>query len=360
MQCDNCGYIFFQPSKKCSCCSAPYVPAQSSFDVGQENLFTIFEMAPGEGGIPGGMGMGMAGAAEGIDEFNFTDDFDSGGAEYGVDENVLDLSDAEAQGFGPGPVSEPMNMDDFDFDTSGMDAMPPQSTADADDFDLGISNDVPDSERASKGTVEPEAGNSVEMDFTGGFDEVEGLGFGFDESTDEETPEVTMDEISLDTDSEPEISLEPELDAGDDQPSLELSDEPSIELSDDLELDMGDNQPALELSEEPSLEIPEDPADTGEFNVVEEDSSMELPEDFNLDEETELMESSAEEYAQMGDVEDDGGIEFDLDSVDLDEPEEDVSHEVPEAKTGGEESFMDLEGLEMESSDDSEDEELKQ
>ena len=360
MQCDNCGYIFFQPSKKCSCCSAPYVPAQSSFDVGQENLFTIFEMAPGEGGIPGGMGMGMTGEADGIDEFNFTDDFDTGGAEYGVDENVLDLSDAESQGFGPGPVSEPMNMDDFDFDTSGMDAMPPQSTSETDDFDLGISNDVPDSEEASKAS---DAGNSVEMDFTGGFDEVEGLGFGFDEPSDQETPEVSeasTEEISLDTDSEPEISLEPELDAGDDQPSLEIPEEPSIELSDDLDLDMGDDQPSLELPEEPSLEIPEGSAETGEVSVVEEDSSVELPEDFNLDEEPELMESSTEEYAEMGDIDDDGGIEFDLDSVDLDQPEEDVSFEVPEAETGGEESLMDLEGLEMESSDDPEDEELKQ
>ena len=356
MQCDNCGYIFFQPSKKCSCCSAPYVPAQSSFDVGQENLFTIFEMAPGEGGIPGGMGMGMAEAVGGVDDFNFTDDFDAGGAEYGVDENVLDLSDAETEGFGPGPVSEPMSAaDDFDFDTPGMDAMPPRSEAEPDDFDLSISNDVPDSEEVSIETVEPEAGNSVEMDFSGGFDEVEGLGFGFDESPDEETPkvfEVSTEEISLDTDSEPEISLEPELELADDEPSLELSDDP--------ELDMGDDQPSLELSEEPSLELPEDSADMDKFNVVEEDSSMDLPDDFNLDEETELMESSAEEYAEMGDVEGDGGIEFDLDSLDLDEPEEDASYEVPEAETSSEESFMDLEGLEMENLEDPEDGDLKQ
>ena len=82
MQCDNCGYIFFQSSKKCTCCSAPYVPAQSSFDVGQENLFTIFEMAPGEGGIPGGMT--MTGSTAGVEDYNFTDDFDAGGAEYEI------------------------------------------------------------------------------------------------------------------------------------------------------------------------------------------------------------------------------------------------------------------------------------
>jgi len=126
--------------------------------------------------------MGMAEAVGGVDNFNFTDDFDAGGAEYGVDENFLDLSDAESEGFGPGPVCEPMSADDFDFDTSGMDAMPPQSEAEPDDFDLSISNDVPDSEEVSIETVEPEAGNS---------DEVEGLGFGFNESPDEGTPEVS-------------------------------------------------------------------------------------------------------------------------------------------------------------------------
>ena len=76
MQCDNCGYIFFQPSKKCACCSAPYAPAMSAFEVGQEHLFTIFEMAPGEGGISGGMG--MTGAVSGVEDYNFTDDFDTG------------------------------------------------------------------------------------------------------------------------------------------------------------------------------------------------------------------------------------------------------------------------------------------
>ena len=65
-----------------------------------------------------------------MDDYNFTDDFDAGGAEYGVDENVLDLSDAEAEGFGIGPVSEPTRgVDDFEFDTSGMDDMPSTDAA---------------------------------------------------------------------------------------------------------------------------------------------------------------------------------------------------------------------------------------
>ena len=354
MQCDNCGYIFFQPSKKCSCCSAPYVPAQSSFDVGQENLFTIFEMAPGEGGIPGGMG--MAGSSVEVDDYNFTDDFDAGGAEYGVDENVLDLSDAEAEGFGTGPVSEPRS-DDFEFDTSAMDDMPAGVSSTTDDFEMSLDADPPAQETAATGIPEPEADDSG-MDFTGGFDEVEGLGFGFDESPAEETPEVTTEEISLDTDSEPEISLEPELDMGDEQPSLELSEEP--------ELDMGDEQPSLELSEEPeldmgdeqsSMELPEELTDEDEFNVVEEDASMELPEDLDLSEEPELMEPATDEYGEM---DDDSGIEFDLDNVDLDETEEIsyVGESEEEATNSDEEPFMDLEGLEMETPEDPEDEDL--
>ena len=91
--------------------------AQSAFEVGQETLFTIFEMAPGEGGIPGGMGV-TGGAGAGVDDYNFTDDFDSGDTEYGVDENVLDLSDAEAEGFGSVADTGPMGTDDFEFDTS--------------------------------------------------------------------------------------------------------------------------------------------------------------------------------------------------------------------------------------------------
>ena len=51
-------------------------------------------------------------------------------------------------------------------------------------------------------------------------------------------------------------------------------------------------------------------------------------------------------------------MEFDLDSVDLDEAEEITYVEEPEAETGGEEPFMDLEGLEMETSEDPEDEDL--
>ena len=91
---------------------------------------------------------------------------------------------------------------------------------------------------------------------------------------------------------------------------------------------------------------------------------MELPDDLglsddlSLSEEPELMDPSTDEFAEM---DDDGNIEFDLDSVDLDDTEE-VTYvdETPEAETGGDESFMDLEGLEMENSEDPEDEELKQ
>ena len=352
MQCDNCGYIFFQPSKKCTCCSAPYVPAQSSFDVGQENLFTIFEMAPGEGGIPGGMA--MAGSTAGVEDYNFTDDFDAGGAEYGVDENVLDLSDAEAEGFGAGPVSEPIGADDFEFNTSGMDDVPSRDNAGPDDFELNLDEDLPaDNETVATVTPEPETdvGNSMEMDFTGGFDEVEGLGFGFDESPAEETPDVTdvtTEEVSLDAAPEPEISLEPELELAEEEPSLEISEEP--------ELDIADEQPSLELSEDPSMDLPEElAADTGELNVVEEEPSVGLPDDLDLAEEPELMEPAADEYAE---TEDDGGMEFDLDSVDLDEAEEITYVEEPEAETGGEEPFMDLEGLEMETTEDPEDEDL--
>ncbi len=371
MQCDNCGYIFFQPSKKCSCCGAPYVPAQSSFDVGQENLFTIFEMAPGEGGIPGGMG--MAGSVAG-DDYQFTDDFDTGGAEYGVDENVLDLSDAEAEGFGVGPVSEPVSADDFEFDTSAMDDMPSRDDVGPDDFELNLSEDIQaDEPVATEEAPELDAGSSTEMDFTGGFDEVEGLGFGFDETPAEETSEAPTDEITLDAapepeiDAEPEISLEPELELADEEPSLEVSEEPELEI--------GDDQPSLELSDEPSMDLPEEltadlpeeltadlpeevTADTDEMNAVEEEPSLGLPEDLELSEEPELIEPTEDEY---GDVDDDSGIEFDLDSVDLDEPEEVTYVEEPEAETGSaEEPFMDLEGLEMETPEDSEDENLKQ
>lgn len=297
MQCDNCGYIFFKPSKKCACCSAPYAPGQSAFDVGQEHLFTIFEMAPGEGGIPGGMG--MSGTSAGVEDYNFTDDFGVGETEYGVDENVLDLSDAEAEGFGIAPGA--MGADDFEFDTSGIQEDTPSEE-----------NSEPDNnEAASTETVKPEAADdAVDIDFDSGFDEVEGLGFGLDESPAAEAPEVNTEEISLDDSSEPEISLEPELDIDDEEPSLELPED-------------------LDLSEEPEL--------------------------MDASEEPELMDVPVEESATM---EDDGAIEFDLDSVDLDEPEE-VAYEVPEAETGDEETSMDFEELEMEiPDDDPEDEEL--
>jgi hypothetical protein len=333
MQCDNCGYIFFQPSKKCTCCSAPYAPAQSAFDVGQESLFTIFEMAAGEGGIP--VGMGMAGSAAGVEDYNFTDDFDTGEAEYGVDENVLDLSDAEAEGFGVGTATEAMGIDDFSFDTSGMDNVPSlEEDAGSDDFNLNLSDDSSDSEEATIETLEAEpaaveADNALDLDFSDGFDEVEGLGFGLDESPAAETPEVDAETISLDDSSESEISLD--LDVDDEEPSLELSDEP--------ELVIDDEEPSLELSEDLDL--------------------SDEPELMDASEEVELMDDVPMEGTS--EVEDDGGIEFDLDGVDLDEPEEEIAYEVPEAEVDGEEPSMDFDGLEleMESPDEPEDEELK-
>jgi len=362
MQCDNCGYIFFQPSKKCACCSAPYIPAQSAFDVGQENLFTMFEMVAGEGGIPGGTGLAETDA--GVEDYNFTDDFGTGETEYGVDENVLDLSDAEAEGFGIDAAPGAMSVDDFEFDTSGMDGTPSMENAGPDNFDMGLSDDLTDGETASMGTLEAEqADDAVDIDFESGFDEVEGLGFGVDESSPEEAQASDTAEISLDTDLEPEISLEPELDIDDDQPTLELSDESG------LDLDMDDDQPSLELSEEPSLELSEEPdLEVGELDTFEEEPSLELSEDFDLAEEPELMDVSEEPelmdspMEESAELEDEGGIEFDLDGVDLDEPEE-VAFEVPEAETDGEEPSLDMEfdglELEMETPDDSEDEELK-
>jgi len=347
MQCDNCGYIFFQPSKKCACCSAPYTPAQSAFDVGQENLFTIFEMAPGEGGIPVGMGVDETGA--GVEDYSFTDDFDTGETEYGVDENVLDLSDAEAEGFGIDAATAAMGVDDFEFDTSGMDGSPSMDNAGPDNFDLNLPDDLADSEAVTTETLEPEveveADNAVRPDIAGGFDEVEGLGFGLDESPAAEAPEEDTEEISLDDSSEPEISLEPELDIDDEEPSLELSDETA--------LDINDERPSLELSED--LDLSEEP----ELMDASDDPSLELPEDLDLAEEPELMDAPMEESAEM---EDEGGIDFDLDGVDLDEPEE-VAYEVPEAEADDEKTPMDFDGLEleMETPDDpEEDEELTQ
>jgi hypothetical protein len=369
MQCENCGYIFFRPSKKCTCCDAPYTPAQSSFDVGQEHLFTIFEMAPGEGGISSSMG--MAEAPTGVEDYNFTDDFDTGGAEYGVDENVLDLSDAEAEGYGASAAAASMGVGEFEFETSGMDNIPSREDAGPDDFDLDISEDLPDNESVSTETPVVESDESMDMDYGGGFDEVEGLGFGFDESPADESPEADTGEISLDDSLEPEISLEPELELPEEEPSLELSEEleldtteeqpsmelseDSLELSDEFDVDTGefnavDEEPSLELSDEFDV-------DTGEFNAVGEEPSLELPDDLDLAEEPELMEPPMDEYA---DLEGDGGVEFDLDNVDLDEPEE-VSFlggEVEEI-TESEEPFMDLEGLEMETPGEPEDEDLK-
>ena len=71
------------------------------------------------------------------------------------------------------------------------------------------------------------------MDFSSEFDEVEGLGFGFEESPAEDSADSAIEEISLDPDPEPEISLEPELELPDEEPSLELSDEPELDITDD-------------------------------------------------------------------------------------------------------------------------------
>jgi hypothetical protein len=333
MQCDNCGYIFFQPAKKCSCCGAPYTPAQSAFDVGQEHLFTIFEMAAGEGGIPG-----MSEAGTGVaDDYNFTDDFDTGDTEYGVDENVLDLSDAEAEGFGLDDSSIPASVDDFDFDTSGMmDATPATENVAPDDFDLNISDDIADTEEAATENVETEieaADDALDIAFDDGFEEgeVEGLGFGLDEAPAAEASEGSEDEISLDMDAldtdatpEAEISMEPELELTDDE-------EPSLELSEEPELELPEERPSMELSEEPEL-------DAGTIDTFEEETSL------DLSDEPELIDAFEEETAE---VEDDAGVEFDLDGIDLDEPE-DVAFEVPEAETVAEEPSMDFDGLELE------------
>jgi hypothetical protein len=339
--------------------------------VGQENLFTIFEMAAGEGGIPSNMG-GMAESATGLDDYNFTDDFDTGETEYGVDENVLDLSDAEAEGFGI--AAGAVGAEDFEFDTSGMDGTPSMENAGADNFDLDLPND--DADLGAVDTLEAKtAGEAIDVDFAGGFDEVEGLGFEADENPAAETQEADSDEISMDADLEPEISLEPELDI-DDGPSLELDDEePSLELSDEPESDIDDG-PSLELSDEPSLELSEEPdLEMGETDTLEEEPSLELPDDLDLADEPELMDVSEEPELmdvsdepelmddateEVAEVDDEGGIDFDLDGVDLDAPEEEVAYEVPEAETGDEEASMDFDGLEleMEAPEEPEDEEL--
>ncbi|MDH5761754.1 MAG: hypothetical protein OEZ51_02120 [Nitrospinota bacterium] len=334
------------------------MPAPSAFEIGQENLFTIYEMAPGEGGIPG---IGTAGAGLGSEDYTFTDDFDSGGAEYGVDENVLDLSEAEAEGFGSS--SQPSGMyesaDDFDFGATGMGGMAGDTEIGPDDFELDLSEmsggsafntgdfdsedtltpeidmEMPDispepaeAEEEISLDILPdedietaEAPASTNMDFSGGgFDsEIEGLGFGFDEPSETE-------EISLEENQEPEtdISLEPELDMADEEPSLELSEETEIVM---------DEEPSLELSEEPDIAMDEEP-------------SLELTDDLELPEEPSL--EAAMEESDEYEV-DDGGIDFDLDSVDLDQPEEVTYEEEPAAETlMEEEPSFELEGLELE------------
>lgn len=56
---------------------APYSPTASAFELGQENLFTIFEMAPGEGGMATSLQGNEAGV--GLEDYSFTDDYDPGG-----------------------------------------------------------------------------------------------------------------------------------------------------------------------------------------------------------------------------------------------------------------------------------------
>ena len=76
-------------------------------------------------------------SAAGVEDYNFTDDFDTGEAEYGVDENVLDLSDAEAEGYEASDTTAPMSVDEFEFDSSGIDDIP-ASEEGSDDFNLDI------------------------------------------------------------------------------------------------------------------------------------------------------------------------------------------------------------------------------
>ena len=333
-------------------------------------------------------GMALADTGVGVEDYNFTDDFDMGDAEYGVDENVLDLSEAEAEGFGPATSSVPASADDFD--SAGMGGMASfEDDAGPDDFELDLSEStasqasvepeaeaaVPDISPDSEADVSPdispgaedtaEADTAVDADFTGsGFDsEVEGLGFGFDESPAEEAPEAeaATEEISLDAAPEPEaeISLEPELELpadepADEGPSLELpEEEPSIEMTEE--------EPSLELSdepadEEPSIEMPEEEPSLELSDEPDESPSLELADEPELDmggEEIELSDEAGLDAEDTGDYEEEeedaGGIEFDLDSVDLDAPKEEVSmDEEPEAVDTGEEPSLEIEGLELE------------
>lgn len=354
MQCDNCGYIFFQPSKKCACCMAPYAPTPSAFDIGQENLFTIFEMAPGEGGMATSLQANEAGV--GLEDYSFTDDYDTGGG-YAADDNALDLSDAESEGYGTGLAAESPGADDFDFDTGGTGGLTSYSDdIGPNDFELDLSEalaeqviasnappatdvaepateesampDIAPESAAPEPELEPEAELSVDIspegdssetaeadaaidkDFGGGgFDsEVEGLGFGFDESPADTAPEPEA-ELEL-PEEEPEIAL-------DDEPSVEITEEPEIVLDDEPSVEIAE-EPEIALADEPSLDLDED----AEFDVV-----VEGPAD-NTEEDT-------------------GEIEFDLDSVDLDAPEPALDVE-PQAESADGDTELEVEGMELE------------
>ncbi len=330
-------------------------------------------------------GLAVAEAGVGVEDYNFTDDFDMGEVEYGVDENVLDLSEAEAEGFGPGSAIAASGIpaastDDFDYDSADMGEMATlEDEVGPDDFELDltestagqayVSDDAAPMDTAMpdiapehepevsldvspEGGAEPEVDAALDPDFGGsGFDsEVEGLGFGFDETPGEKAPEpeAAAEEISLDVEpeAEAEISLEPELELTDDEPENE---EPSLELPEDedegisLELPEDEDEGvSLELSEEPELEMGDM---DGEEIVLSDEDDYETPVE-------DLVEEEEEEDA--------GGIDFDLDSVDLDAPEEEASlDEEPEAVDTGDEPSLEVEGLEleMESPDEPEEEE---
>lgn len=276
-------------------------------------MFTIFK-ATDKSGIPNNIG--MAESTSRVKDSSFTDDFDTGQTEYEVDENILDLSDAEAEGFGISVAAGAMGVDNFEFDVSGMDGTPSMENAGPDHFDLDLSNDLADSKTVTTEILEAEpvteASNTVDPNFGGKFDEgEEGLSFGTDESPAEEAQEENTAEISLDANSDHEVSLELELGIDDEEPSLERLDD-------------------LDLSVKPKL--------------------------MDISEESDLMDAPMEESVE---TEDNGEIEFDLDGVDLDELEKAI-YEVPEAETSGEEPFMSFDELELglETSDEPEDEEL--
>ncbi len=314
---------------------APYAPAPSAFDIGQENLFTIFEMAPGEGGMATSLQANEAGV--GLEDYSFTDDYDTGG-DHGVGDNALDLSEAESEGYETGYAAEPSGAGDFD--TGGTGGLTSYSDdIGPNDFELDLSEalaeqviaskaphsdveappiaaagmpDIAPGAAASEPELEPEAEPSVDIspegdssetaeadaaidkDFGGGgFDsEVEGLGFGFDEPSADTAPEPKA-ELEL-PEEEPEIAL-------DDEPSLEIAEEPEIALDD-----------------EPSLVLDED----AEYDAVVENPAE------NMEEDT-------------------GEIEFDIDSVDLDAPEPALDVK-PQAEPADGDTELEFEGMELE------------